>query len=140
MAALERRRKEKKNTTHHDIYCFPVLSHSTIPFCLRTDRSVWMKCVHCSTFPLCMQSNMSPPLTEHTGIGCMMMMMLTGAQTQQAQDRPSPDKIRNGNQTVSSNVAPAPPRNRRANLILRLKVTGDVSLLLLLLFFFADLG
>lgn len=134
MAARERRRK-RKNTTHHDNYCFSVMSHSPIPFCLRTDRSVWMKCVHCSTFPLCIQSNMSPPLTEHTGIGCMMMM--TGAQTQQAQDRPSPDKIRTGNQTVSSNVAPAPPRNRRANLILRLKVTGDVSLLLL---FFADLG
>lgn len=31
--------------------------------------------MHCSIFPLCIQSNMSPPLTEHTDIGCMMMSL-----------------------------------------------------------------
>lgn len=85
VASREQRKKKKQNPTHRNIYWFSIMSHSTIPFCLRTDRSVWMKCVHCSTFPLCIQSNMSPPLTEHTGIGCMMLMM-TGAQTQRALD------------------------------------------------------
>lgn len=107
------------------------MSQSTIPFCLRTDRSVWIKCVHCSTFPLCIQSNMSPPLTEHTGIGCMMMIM-TGAQTQPAI---FPDQIRTVNQTVSSDAAPALRHNPRANLILRFKVMGEVPLFSLVFFF-----
>lgn len=49
-----------------------ITSHSNLPFCLRTDRSVWRNCMHCSTFPLCIHSNMSPPLTEQTGIGCIV--------------------------------------------------------------------
>lgn len=52
---------------------FHSASYSTLPFCLRTDRSFWRKCMHSSIFPFCIQSNMSPPLTEHTGIGCMVM-------------------------------------------------------------------
>ena len=31
--------------------------------------------MHCSISPLCIQSNMSPPLTEHTDIGCMVMSL-----------------------------------------------------------------
>lgn len=53
--------------------CVCVFVFHFLPFCLRTDRSSWRKCIHCSTFPLCIQSNMSPPLTEHAGIGCMTM-------------------------------------------------------------------
>lgn len=35
------------------------------------DRSFCTKCIHCSIFPLCIQSNMSPPPAEQIGIGCI---------------------------------------------------------------------
>lgn len=49
------------------------VSLPSLPFCLSIDRLLWTKCIHSSIFPLCIQSNMSPPLTEDTGIGCIMM-------------------------------------------------------------------
>ena len=122
--------KQNSNTDQIDAF---IVSYSILPFCLSTDRSFWTNCIHSSIFPLCIQSNMSPPLTEHTGIGCIMLVHC--AQRRPAEcvcvcvcvSPPPAENCRGGknkNQLLGRSATTSCCKVRR-EIIFRCKVTGS---------------